>query len=323
MRKATKTESAYFEMSQIDPQVVDSKVIYDLKSVINGTNSLLVSKAVDIAGQANLQQLIPDMVSAFFRFMVNGAKNDKQCNAKNAIAKALLDMNFLGDEIYLAGAHYKQMEPALGGRIDTATELRCNCAYGLAKIDHPDAHFVLTDLLVDDELVVRTAAAKALTYLGTPESELLLRLKVLSGKEEIEVISECFSGLMTMSPKRSLDFVRRFLYSDNPAVVECAALTIGQSHIPQAFEVLKDCWDNNIGSNVRASILLPIAIIRNEDAFDFLLKVLRASDTKLASNTLSALSLYADDESVNKIRQVVIAKGDDALLDKFDQEFML
>ena len=323
MRKPSKTEEAYHNLEKIGSLPITEETIATLKSALNSTTSLLVSKAADIAGSTNIQELIPDMVSAFNRFMINGAKVDKQCNAKNSIGKALVDMEFTGDSIYLAGAYYIQMEPALGGPVDTATELRCNCAFGLARIGHRDVHYVLADLLVDNERVVRVAAAKALTFLGDPESELLLRLKVLTVDSEIDVMAECFSGLMTMAPERSLDFVARYLQSNDPALLECAALAIGQSHMPRAFEVLKNCWNENIASNLRWFIILPIALLRTDDAFNFLVKIVRAAETNLAGQALSALSLYADEESVKRVREAVLARGDKAILDKFDQEFTL
>lgn len=323
MRKPTKIEAAYHDLEKIGSTPITAESTGRLKVALKSTTSLLVSKAADIAGGANIQELIPDMISAFDRFMINGAKTDKNCNAKNSIAKAFIDMEFTGDSVFIDGARYIQMEPVWGGSADTAVQLRCNCAYGLARINHPDAHFVLTDLLVDKEASVRVAAAKALTYLGTPESELLLRLKAMTGDSEFEVISECFTGLMTMIPTHSLNFVARFLQSNDPAILECAALAIGESHAPQAFDVLKGCWDDNISPAIRLSLLLPIALLRTDDAFDFLVKIVRASQSNLAAQALSALRLYAEDERVKKVREAVLARNDDAILDRFDQEFML
>ena len=194
------------------------------------------------------------------------------------------------------------------GQPDTAAELRCGCAYGLAKIGHPDAHYVLADLLVDAESSVRAAAAKALAYLGSPESELLLRLKVLTGDKELDVTSECFEGLMTMSRKRSLVFVSRYLHSDDLSTAQCAAIAIGKSHAPEAFDALRKCWDDSPSPSTRRALLLPIALIRSDDAFEFLLEVLRRGDSKIVAQAMNALSLYADDESARRVQEAMAAR---------------
>lgn len=283
--------------------------IAELRAALGGV-SLLAARAAEIAADNGLRELIPDMIAAFERFMVDGEKVDKQCNAKSAIATALNGLEYMGGEVFLAGARHIQMEPVLGGRVDTAINLRCTCASGLARIEHPDTYYVLTELLADAERAVRIAAVKALTYLGSPESELLIRLRVLTGDKEFEVIEECFAGLMTMAPDRSLGFISRFLMSGDPAIVESAALAIGNSRITSAYDVLRQSWEDDPSPSVRRMLLLPIALVRSREAFDFLLQVLRAADPKTAQTALSALSLYVDDESVRAIEEVIAARGD-------------
>ncbi len=308
MKKPSKTEAAYYALERIGSGPMAAEAIAELRKALNAAASLLVSKAADIAGRRGVSELIPDMISAFGRFTTDGARVDKQCNAKISIVNALNALECVDDAVFLTGARYIQMEPVFGGQADTAAELRCGCAYGLARIAHPDAHYVLADLLVDGESSVRAAAAKALAYLGSPEGELLLRLKVLTGDKELDVISECFEGLMTMSPKRSLVFVSRYLKSDDLSAAQCAAIAIGKSHAPGAFDALRKCWDDSPSPSTRRALLLPIALIRSDDAFEFLLEVLRRGDGKIIAQATNALSLYADDESARRVQEAMAAR---------------
>lgn len=321
MRKSSKFEAAYDALTRLESRLIDLEAAAEIKCAINDKASLLVAKAANIAGRRGMQELIPDMIEAFDRFIAGGANSDKQCNAKSAIANALDKLEFMGDSVFLKGAKYVQMEPTFGGYIDTAIDLRCSCAYGLVRIGHPDTFYILADLLVDSERPVRIAAVKAISCLAATESELLLRLKVLTGDSEPDVISECFVSLMTMTPNRSLDFVARYLKSDDANLMECAALAIGASHIPHAFDTLKECWEENISPATHRMLLLPIALIRSDDAFDFLLEIVGNADIRTATQALSTLNLYADNESIRKIREAVNARGNADISERFDQEF--
>jgi HEAT repeat protein len=321
LRKSTKFEDAYDALNRIESRPMTEESAEELRSALNSSTSLLVSMAADIAGRNGLRTLIPEMIAAFERFMINGAKNDKQCNAKTSIVNALNNLGYMGDEVFPVGAYYIQMEPAFGDPVDTAVNLRCSCAYGLARSEHPEVNYILTDMLDDKDHNVRAAAIKALAYLGTPESEVLLRFKALVGDKEAEVISECFTGLMTMSSKRSLDFVARFLTSGDSTIQEFAALAIGASRIPRAYDKLRECWDDDLSPTKRSKLLLPIALVRTDEAFNFLLGILRRADVNIASEAISALSLYTDEESFNKIRETVVARDDGEVRRKFEREF--
>lgn len=296
--------------------------VAELKRVLGGRNSLLAGMAAEIAARWGREELIPDMIAAFDRFLVDGAKVDKQCNAKIAIVNALSKLEFRGDEVFLKGARYIQMEPAFGKPVDTAVDVRIGCAYALARLEHPDALYVLTELLVDSQPGVRAAAAKALGYLGRPESEHLLRLKALTGDADPDVIRECFESLIAMAPERSLDFIGQFLESKEPAVAQYAALAVGESRLSRAYDILRECWDDNISPEVRRMLLLPIALIRSDEAFNFLLEVVRHANVKMASEAVSALNIYASEENIRKIGEIVDVRDNPELTSIFNSEFV-
>lgn len=322
MRKRTSFDIAYDALAHIDCGPINEVAISELKHALNGHNSLLASMAADIAAKNDLNELIPDMIAAFERFMIDGARTDKQCSAKTSIINALNKLEFTGDKVFLTGASCVQMEPVYGGRVDTAVHVRSGCAFALARIEHPDAHYILTELLVDPEHVVRASAAKALGYLAHPESELLLRFKALTGDSEPEVMRECFEGLMAMAPERSLSFVARYARAGD-VVSQYAALAISNSRLPQAYDILRECWDDFPSPTARRMLILPIALVRSNESFNFLLDIVRTADVNTAAEAISALNIYTSEESTAQLSKVVISRKIPELIKIFNSEFGL
>src|SRR6185436_13465161 len=149
--------------------------------------NLVAAKAADLAREAGLKLLQPQLVEAFGRFMDKPAATDKGCHAKQAIAFALYELACVGSEVqevFLAGIRHVQMEPAWGGSSDTAAELRGTCALGLVRMAYRDVMNELVDLLMDSSHQARIMAARAIAYAGRDEGALLLRMKILAGDRD-------------------------------------------------------------------------------------------------------------------------------------------
>ena len=99
MRKPAQFEAAYGALAKIAAGPITGDAAAELRCALSGPNSLLAAKAAEIAGKKNLVDIIPDMVAAFDRFMVNGARTDKQCNAKAAITGALNKLEHWDDAV--------------------------------------------------------------------------------------------------------------------------------------------------------------------------------------------------------------------------------
>ena len=184
-----------------------------LRKALRDRNNFLVSKAAAPAGELGLRDLIPDLESAFDWFLVNAAKSDPQCWAKNAIARALKALEHDDPSVFIRGCKHVQLEAIWGGRADSAATLRATCALALAACSLDRAKILqhLVDLLVDPETPVRVDAARAIAQLPGWDSALLLRLKALAGDKEPEVSGQCFTCLLDISPNDSLPLVARFL----------------------------------------------------------------------------------------------------------------
>ena len=289
-----------------------------LRAALAGSQSILAALAAEIAGRRRIADLAPDLIRAFNRSMT---AQDKGCQAKIAIVDALNALECEADDAVLRGIRHVQMEPAFGGQIDTAANLRAGCAVMLANTRHSLAGIELTNLLVDPEVNPRRAAVKALAHLGTDGAEMVIRLKALVGDGEPDIVGECFVALMSNWPQRSMSFVKGFLESPNLGVAEQAAIALGQSHESEAFDILRERWENNMSPDVRRMLLLPIALLRRDEAFEFLVEVVRSSGSKLAASAVTALGIYADGKSRSKIHEAVTNRNDPLISEAFTGEF--
>ena len=202
-----------------------------VRKALAGANPLLAAKAAEAASRLKLRELLPELGGAFDRFLAKGAKEDKGCVGKTALAEALDALGHEHFEPFLRGIHHIQLEPVFGGQADTAARLRAVCAIALARTARrEDVLLELTALLMDSEPEPRRAAAQNLGLAVPSEaSELVLRLKVLVGDEVPEVLGDCFASLLHFAPQRSFDFVAGYVANHDPDVAQAAAFALAQS----------------------------------------------------------------------------------------------
>lgn len=294
----------------------------DLASFLRHKSNHVAAAAAGTAERLEAVALAQDLVEAFLELMKDPSKRDQGCEALIAIAKALVTMDEPAAKVYFAGVHHVQMEGSFGPPIDVAAPLRGLCAQGLARMGHPDALLECVNLLADKEVPARVGAIRAIADSGDIAGGLLLRLKALLGDKEDEVIGECFSGLLRLASAPSLDFVARFLGSTSEEIRERAALALGESRLAAAFPVLRKAWEETAQAARRRTLLLSIAMLRLDEAVEFLLARVAEDREAAAVDALAALALYGRDESVRKrLEEIVRKRGSAALKDVFEQDF--
>ena len=283
------------------------------KSLASKVNHI-VAKAADITRTKALRDLLPDLASAFGRFMLTPERTDKGCTAKIAIVKALHELDHDDPAIFLTGLRHIQLEPAFGGPVDTAIPLREASAIALARLPHRSVLLDILPLLVDPAHTVRSAAAQAIAATGREEGQLLLRLKILTGDEQPDVIAECLSSLLQLTRQRSLDFVAAFLDSADEALREGAALALGASRLPEAFNLLRQRCTGVVDPRRLEILLTAIAMLRDDSAQDYLLSLITEGPRRLASAALNALKLSKSDDRLRAKVQAALASRDDPTL---------
>lgn len=271
-----------------------------LRDALRSKDRELVVSASRIVALKRLDVFGPELTEAFQRLLRDPLKTDKGCLGKMAVVDALLAMDCHDPTAFLAGIRHCQMEPVYGGRADSADNLRANCALGLAQMGYPEVLFEVVTLLADPEVEARRGAIRALVYLGREESELLLRLKCLLGDQEVEVIGECLSGLMTLDHARSIEFVGSFLDHKDPVLAEHAAYALGESRSDEALALLMAKWESVLEPSFRRMLLVPIGLTRREKAFAFLLDALVSGPVDRSVAAIEALRLVCADDGQRK-----------------------
>jgi HEAT repeat protein len=276
-----------------DPASAESIAV--LRQILQSKQSIAVAQAVKVIGDADVRSLIPDLAAAFPQFMVNGAQIDPSCKAKQRIAEALYKMDYAEETLFLQGIHHTQREAVWGGSADTAAALRGTCALGLVRMNYPDVMSELADLLADEDAEARIGAIRAIAYTAHPHAVPLLRFKARIGDDDPQVLSECFTGLLQLAPVPSLSLIAKFLDS-TPEISEMAALALGESRQPQAFELLQKWWQRSVIQELRLTGLLAIAMLRQDSALDFLISLVATGNKRDRDGAIAALKMYQKDE---------------------------
>ncbi len=322
MPKVLATEDALASIHAIrqSPEKYDLK--RDLAPFLRHKSNHAIAAAAAAAEHLEAGALVPNLVEAFEKLMRDPAKLDQGCKATTAIVQALIQLDDPAARVYFAAIHHVQKEGSFGPPVDVAAPLRGLCARGLARMGHPDALLECVTLLADPEIAARTGAIRAIADSGRPDGVLLLRLKTLLGDKEIDVTGECFAGLLSLDPAGSVEFVARFLNSRTEGIGEQAALALGESRLPAAFEALREAWEGGGVAEQRRTLLVAIAMLRIDEALEFLLGRLADESGPVAADALAGLAFYARDEAVlARVQSIIEARGDGALEAVFAREF--
>jgi HEAT repeat protein len=308
-----KPEEKLEALSSVDgaaDRVVQSTAI---KPFLSDKHFRVVAKAATLAGERSLADLTPGLLSAYARFLEDPIKRDPNCIAKSAIARALVNLGCEDVGFYLEGSRYRQLEPVWGGSADTAIDVRCSCAMGLVGTGYSRAVQELTALLHDPESRARAGAARAISCGNPREAEAVLRLKVLVGDAEAEVIGECFTGILSIAPMECLPFVATYLSGESEGVRDFAALALGESRNPKAVEHLRNAWDaaGPLG-DFRAVLIRAAALNRTEAAFDWLITLIESGTQAHVDTAVEALAVYERNTRLNeRVKQALARRASD------------
>ena len=278
----------------------------------------IAAKAARSAEDALLYELVPALKSAYARFLVKPLKQDPNCYAKRALARALVALDCHDVDFLLGGVRYRQHEPVWGGTADTAVDVRASCAMGLVASGYPRALVELTALLNDADAGARLGGVRAIACGNPREAELLLRAKALGGDAEPQIVGECFTGLLAVAPEESIPFVAGYLAHADGALRELAALALGESKLDGALRPLKDAWGEVlVGEEFRHALLRAAAAHRSEAAFDWLLEIVVDARGPIAAAVIEALAPYKHNAKLmQRLESALTVRGDKALLER-------
>ncbi len=292
----------------------------ELRRYLADASSFIVAEAARIIKDQTVPELVVDLVAAFDRLMIDPEESDKQCRAKVEIVDALNRLEYAEPDVFLRGLTHRQNRRFGAPGQDAAGALRALCAFGLARIAHPGAVLLLTELLLDSDDTARVGAARAFGGTGSLAAVPLLRYKVRTGDRLIDVISECFASLLTLSFEESLPFVARYLQAQENTLQGSAVFALAETRRPEAFAVLRDSWPG-VPADLRESLLVALALFRMPTANDFLIGLIAGKDPS-AHAALSALAIYRDNPKTRaSIAAAVEDNGAESVREWFRKKF--
>jgi hypothetical protein len=268
-----------------------------LRKALDDRVNMMVAKAAAMAGELRLADLTPDLLRAYDRLFEGLPKSDPQCWGKNAIARALSELDYTVSTPFVRGAVHVQMEPSWGGAQDTAGPLRAICLLALpacGDIRREEIMRLMVNGLTDSDIAVRSESARGLAAMGGDDAALVLRLKARIGDHESQVTGQVLESLLAVERARALPFVKTFLDAAGGESAEEAALALGGSRMAGAVDVLLDAWPVATGDEYREALLRALAISRDDRAVEFLKKLAAEGRDRDAKASRAALDLLPE-----------------------------
>ncbi|HEV3510310.1 MAG TPA: hypothetical protein VGS05_01315 [Candidatus Sulfotelmatobacter sp.] len=288
-------------------QAPEESRLASLRKALGHRNNFIVGKAADLVREFRVEQLIPDVLAAFDRFLENPEKTDPQCWAKNAISRTLAALEYQEPEVFLRGMRHIQMEPVWGGRSDTAGTLRATCALALVQcrsVRETDLLARLVDLLADKDQTVRAEIVRAIEQVGSPSAALLLRLRAVLGNDEPQVLGACYGGVLRIEGVSALAWVAQFLKSADDAAGE-AALAIAGTHSMEGFQVLRESFEKADDPWFLSVLLSAIALTRQDAGLKFLLDLVRTESLHAEGAIEAILQSMPSKENIQRLEKLV------------------
>jgi hypothetical protein len=305
MAKSRKLAALTAKLNAIRADPTSEGGVATLAEAIGSQHSIAIAQAAHLVSTHEIHALIPPLADRFYWLLEKAGDRDPGCQAKAAIADCLYRLEHRDADLWLRGIRHVQPEPTWGGQVDTAPKLRGICALGLVRMNYPDGMVELADLLADPEPEARIGAARAIAYSENPVGVALLRLRIQVG-DTPTVLGECVAALLQLSVERGMPLAAQLLEvgrkeSDDRAAIETAeviALVLGESRLPEAFPVLRDWWQRTTHRDLRPTGLLAIAMLRRDEAIQWLLQLLAEAPKPDAAGALEALGLYQNDPTL-------------------------
>ncbi len=270
-----------------------------IRKGLHHRTTIVVSQAAQVTAHFNWLDGVPLLVKTYERLLKNPTQSDPGCLGKRGIVEALRKMEVSEKDVFLHGIRYQQFEPMWGGVEDRAAGLRAECALALAKLHPSDALIPIADVLADPEIEARRGAAIALSSGFSLCALPLLRVRALSGETDASVLEIIFQALLDLAPgyqsDESVAFVGRFLEGETEEISAVAALALGTSRCPEAFDRLRNFVEMSREESRRKVALDALAISRTDQAIAYLLDLIGRGNLIEANMVKDSLRIFRAD----------------------------
>lgn len=294
----------------------EGQVVHELRKLFGENDAFFIGEAAKMAKALELRSLEVDLVAVCKRLLAKEIA-DRGCIAKRLVFDALVTFDVDVPDVYLMGLHHEQWDHSFGPPEDTAGSVRGLCAHALVRIDYRDAILEIAPLLYDHLSEVRVAAAEALAATGEKTCAAILHVRLLAGEEKPDALEALYRSLLALHAQRYLPVVGKGLMDGQ----ESAALALGESHLPEAFPILRDALAVAIG-DVEATVLLSIALLRQEEATAYLRDLVEHASEHRACKAIEALGLHRHDTRiVGPLADIVKARKSKKISQVFAEKF--
>ena len=305
--KSDPVKAALAALADAARRPADGDAVALIAASLRHRSHLVAARAARAVREGNLTALSGDLVAAFPRLLEDPIRRDPGCAAKLEIVRALLAFEVPAPDVYLPGAMHVQREPAYGGPVDTAPELRGASAMALVAMEHPAALATCVDLLVDPEPAARAGAIRALGAAGRPDVALLLRLFVLRGDADPGVLAEAFAAVIGLARDDAIAFVADRLGAADVDAARGAAMALGEARRPDAVRALRDHLGREKRSDVRHAVVLASRHRATTRRSPRCSTSSRTARRRTRARATDALGLYRHDESLAQRLEAALA----------------
>ena len=108
MSKSDPIEKALDRLAELRHRDPSPKHTEEIRRFLTHRSNLVAAKAANLVKEQRRSEFVPDLVSAFQRFIANPAQLDKRCPALTGITEALYELDYSEPDIYLRGLRHVQ-----------------------------------------------------------------------------------------------------------------------------------------------------------------------------------------------------------------------
>lgn len=287
-----------------------------LDDALQDDNWLVVGEACEVVVQLGLRDYLTRLLAIWPRFSENAVKRDPGCRAKLAALKALDFFELLDPDPFLAAIRYRQLEPVLGGKVDTAGPVRLRSLLALMRMVHAKAALYAGELMADADAQIRAGVAQAIGYYADANSVALLTYKLRHGDDDPGVLLECALALLSVDLDFGLELMVPNLGAQAELLRETAALALAQARDGAAAEALVK-WAEGVSSDADHRLAIrALGLCRHEPARRYLLELVESGATLRAREAVEALAVHRYDRHlVKSIRDAASKRGQSDLHD--------
>jgi hypothetical protein len=93
---------------------------------------------------------------------------------------------------------------------------------------------------------------------------------------------------------------------------EAAAVALGASRLPRALDALTDLWQAvYVPADIRRVLVRAASLHRSDEAFDWLVGIVAAGDTAIATETIDVLSICRHNEKLTARLKTALGERSD------------